>query len=263
MRLRPFREFRMFDTHCHLTDPSLHGQLDEVLLRARAAGVAQILTVGTDIPDDRGCLDVCRDRPQIRCAVGVHPNNVAETDAGDLQQLTEIQSDAAVIALGEMGLDYHYGKEHRQKQFDFFEFQLGLAVEVDKPVIIHCREAMEDCLAIITKFPVRRAVFHCFSGTWTEARRILDLGYFLSFTGVITFKNTAELRKVVELTPAERFFVETDAPYLSPEPLRKQKINEPALVMHTAATAAKIRGISLEEMDRISTGNASGFFGWP
>jgi TatD DNase family protein len=253
----------MIDTHCHLTDPRLHSQLNDVLIRASAAGVSRMITIGTGLDDDRQCIDVCRGRDNIRCAIGVHPNYVKETDTARLWELRQLQSDPSVIALGEMGLDYHYGKDNREQQADVFHFQLQLAIEMNKPVVIHCREAADDCLAILRNYPTIRALFHCYTGTVADARRILDAGYFLGFTGVITFKNSGELRDVVKLTPSDRLVVETDAPYLAPEPHRKQKVNEPALVMHTATMVAQLKGMTLDEIDQLTTQNAARFFGWP
>jgi len=252
----------MIDTHCHLTDTRLESQLAFVLARAAAAGVSRMITIGTDLADDRRCLEVCRGKPNLACAVGVHPNHVVQVEQNDLPQLREIQSDPSVVALGEMGLDYHYGKESRQRQIDFFEFQLTLAGEVKKPVIIHSRESIDDCLSILRNHPAVHAVFHCFTGTLPEAKKVLDAGYLLGFTGPITFKKSEELREVVKMCPADRLLVETDAPYLSPEPMRKQKINEPALVMHTAAMVAQMRNLTLNQVDELTTRNAEGFFGW-
>jgi TatD DNase family protein len=253
----------MIDTHCHLTDTRLGSQLEFVLGRAAAAGVHRMITIGTELEDDRRCLEVCRGRSNLACAVGVHPNYVDQVETDHLQQLREIAADATVVALGETGLDYHYGKESRQRQVEFFEFQLGLAREMDKPVVIHSREAIDDCLAILKNHAAVRAVFHCFTGTLDEAKRILDAGYLLGFTGVITFKNGGELREAVKMCPADRLLVETDAPYLSPEPMRKQKINEPALVMHVAAMVGQLRSLTVEEVDELTTRNAEAFFGTP
>lgn len=252
----------MIDTHCHLTDPRLESQLAAVLARAQAAGVSRLITIGTALEDDRRCVTLCGKLENVRCAVGVHPNHVADVEAADLPQLREIQNDPGVLALGEMGLDYHYGQKTRQKQAEFFEYQLQVATSVNKPVVIHCREASHDCLAILGNHPGVRAVFHCFTGTLAEGRQVLDAGYLLGFTGVVTFKNSDELREVVRITPLDRLLVETDAPYLTPEPMRKQKVNEPALVMHTAAAVAAIKGIAIEELDAATTMNVERFFGW-
>ena len=251
----------MIDTHCHLTDTRLGSQLNFVLARAAAAGVHRMITIGTELVDDRLCLEVCRGRTNLACAVGVHPNYVDQVEPNDLGQLREIGADPSVVALGEMGLDYHYGKETRQRQVEFFEFQLALAKEMNKPVIIHSREAIDDCLGILRNHPIVRAVFHCFTGTLAESKKVLDAGYLLGFTGVITFKNSGELREAVKNCPSDRLLVETDAPYLSPEPLRKQKVNEPALVMHVAAMVAQIRDLTVSEVDELTTRNAETFFG--
>jgi TatD DNase family protein len=252
----------MIDTHCHLTDPRLGSQLGDVLHRAKAAGVSRLITIGTSLDDDRAAIAVCRGRAFLRCAIGVHPNHSHEPDLAELPLLRELQADPAVVALGEMGLDYFQNFAPRPRQFEVFEFQLNLAVEVDKPVVIHCREATADCLAVMKRFPSVRAVFHCFTGSPDEARKILDAGYMLGFTGPVTFKKNDALREVVRFTPMDRLIVETDSPYLTPEPMRKQKTNEPAMVMYVAETVAREKGVSLYEVDRITTSNAARFFGW-
>jgi len=252
----------MIDTHCHLTDPRLAEQLDEVLSRAAAAGVSRLITIGTDIEDDLKAIELCRAVPNVRCAVGIHPNYCGHAREDDLPQLRTLQPDPTVLALGEMGLDYHHQFSPRDRQRHFFQYQLELASELNRPVVIHCREATDDCLAIMQSFPNIRAVFHCFTGTTQEARKILDAGYLLGFTGAVTFKKSDEIRAAAQLAPLDRILVETDAPYLSPEPVRKQKTNEPAFVMHVAAVVAQVRGVPIEELDRATTQNATKFFGW-
>ena len=253
----------MIDTHCHLTDPRLASQLDAVLFRAAAAGVTRCVTISTDVADARACLNVCRGRDNVRCAVGVHPTYVNQVEPDELRALREIQADPSVVAIGEVGLDYHYGIDNRQRQVDFLNHQLQLATEVGRPVVIHCREAIDDCLAILRGFSAVRAVFHCFTGTADEARRVLDAGYLIGFTGVVTFKNCGELKRVATDVPPDRFLVETDAPYLSPVPLRNRKVNEPALVVHVAAVVAGWRGVTVAELDEQTTRNAAALFGWP
>ena len=253
----------MIDTHCHLTDPRLAPQVDAVLFRAAAAGVTHAVTIGTDVGDARACLNVCRGRPNVRCAVGVHPTYVAQVELDELRSLREIQADPAVVAIGEIGLDYHYGRDHRDRQVQFLNYQLQLATEVGRPVVIHCREAVDDCLAVLRDFPPVRAVFHCFTGTAAEARKVLDAGYLIGFTGVVTFKNCGALREVATDVPADSFLVETDAPYLSPVPVRNRKVNEPAFVAHVAAQVAQWRGVTVRELDAQTTRNAAGLFGWP
>jgi len=253
----------MIDSHCHLTDPRLFEQLDDVLARARAAGVTRMITIGTEPADDRAAIDVCRGRPNLRCAIGVHPNYCHEVEFEPaIQGLRELQRDPSVVALGEMGLDYHHGFADHATQKRFFEAQLSLATEVRRPVVIHCREAVDDTLEVMRGYSNVRAVFHCFTGTLEEARKILDAGYLLGFTGVITFKKSDELREAVRITARDRLLVETDAPYLAPEPMRKVKTNEPALVMYTAQVVAQQWGTTVKEVDRETTQNVERFFRW-
>jgi TatD DNase family protein len=252
----------MIDTHCHLTDPRLGSQLEDVLSRARSAGVTRFITIGTSLGDDEAAIALCRGRADVRCAIGVHPNYSHEAEVSDLPRLRDLQADPSVVALGEMGLDYFHHYAPRPKQFAIFEPQLQLAVELGRPVVIHCREATDDCLAVMRRFPSVRAVFHCFTGSPGEARKILDAGYLLGFTGAVTFKKNDALREAVALTPADRMLVETDAPYLTPEPHRSQKTNEPAMVVHVAATVARVKGMTVEEVNRLTTENAQRFFGW-
>jgi TatD DNase family protein len=252
----------LIDTHCHLTDPRLRSQLAGVLARAAAAGVSRVVTIGTELADDEEAVALCRTLPNVRCAIGVHPNYTLEADLNDLPRLRELQADPAVVALGEMGLDYFHKDSPRERQLAFFEPQLALARELDRPVVIHSREATDDTLAVMRNFPGVRAVFHCFTGTPDDARRILDAGYLLGFTGAVTFKKNDALREAVALTPPDRMLVETDAPYLTPEPKRSQKTNEPGLVVHVAETVARVTGVSVDEIDRRTTANASAFFRW-
>src|SRR5436190_421148 len=229
----------MIDSHCHLTDPRLGSQLDDVVSRARAAGVTRFITIGTGLADDEAAIALCRGRADVRSSIGIHPNYSLEAEVADLPRLRALQRDPSVVALGEMGLDYHHHYSPRAQQFAIFEPQLAMAAELGRPVVIHCRDATDDCLAVMRAFPTVRAVFHCFTGTPDEARNILDAGYLLGFTGAITFKKNDELREAVRITPRDRLLVETDAPYLSPEPMREVKTNEPAFVMHTAASVAQ------------------------
>lgn len=251
----------MIDSHCHLTDPRLRAQLDDVLARAAAAGITRMVTIGTTVADDEAAIALCRDHTNVRCAIGVHPNHTHEADLADLPRLRELQADPAVVALGEMGLDYFHKYAPRQRQLQFFERQLDLARELNRPVVIHSREATDDTLAVMRNVPGVPAVFHCFTGTPAEARKILDAGYLLGFTGAITFKKNDALRDAVALTPLDRMLVETDAPYLTPEPKRSQKSNEPAFVIHVAETVARVKGVSVAELDRVTSANAAAFYG--
>jgi TatD DNase family protein len=253
----------MIDSHCHLTDPRLGSQLDAVLARANASGVTRFITIGTDIEDDQSAIALCQGRDNIRCAIGIHPNHSADADLSQVNLLRGLHTNPSVVALGEMGLDYHYDRAPRLHQRDIFVTQLQIAQEVIKPVVIHCREAVNDTLAILKDFPSVPALFHCFTGTLAEAEKILTAGYLLGFTGPVTYKKNDDLRAVVRATPLDRLVVETDAPYLTPEPMRKFKTNEPSFVIHTAQTIASIKEIALADLDAITTANVSQFFRWP
>jgi TatD DNase family protein len=252
----------MWDTHCHLTDPRLAEQLDGVLARAAAAGVNRMVTIGTDPADWDAVVTLTKSHAHIRCAIGAHPNYCHEIEKEQLSLLRGFAQNPAVVALGEMGLDYHYDFAPKARQAEFFETQLDLARELDKPVVIHCREAMNDCLSIIRAHPKVKAVFHCFTGTQAEADEIFQLGHLIGLGGVVTFRNAGELRQIAAGAPGEQILMETDAPYLSPGPMRKQKTNEPAFVIHTAAAVAAARGIELEQLDQQTSRNAATFYRW-
>jgi TatD DNase family protein len=251
----------MFDTHCHLTDRRLHTQLDDVFTRAAANGVRKMVTVATSLADSAAAVAICQGLPNVRCTVGIHPNNVMEAGDDDVAALAPLLASPGVVALGEIGLDYFHNPD-RGRQRKFFVEQLSVAQTAQVPVIIHCREAVADTLAILRDFTLLRAVFHCFTGTEAEARQIIDAGYWLGFTGVITFKKSDEQRRALLATPMDRLLVETDAPYLSPEPFRNQKVNEPSLVIHTARRAAVLKGVDYAEFDAVTTRNAEVFYGW-
>jgi TatD DNase family protein len=252
----------MIDTHCHLTYEQLSSRLEGVLARAAAAGVERMITIGTSIADGRLAIALCRREPGIRCAVGLHPHHAASVTAEDLVALADLEGAEVVLALGEMGLDYHYDFSPRPRQQQVFIAQLELARQRGRPIVIHCREAVDDCLGILRDFEGIPALFHCFTGSREEAGRILDAGCLIGLTGAVTFKRSEQLREIAAFMPADRLVVETDAPYLSPEPFRRQRVNEPALVVHTAAAIAKARAVSLQEIDRITTANAERFFRW-
>jgi TatD DNase family protein len=252
----------MIDSHCHLTDPRLLEQLDDVLERARDAGVERMISIGTSVEDARAVIALCKGRPNLRCAIGIHPNYSHEAQGEDVATLRDLQRNPSVVALGEMGLDYHHNFADRATQARFFEAQLALADELSRPVVIHSREAIDDTLAMMRNCPNVRAVVHCFTGSSVEAKRVIDAGYLLGFTGAVTFKKADDLREAARQTPKDRLLIETDAPYLTPEPMRKQKTNEPSLVVHVATVISQCWNVSREEVDRLTTQNVERFFNW-
>lgn len=250
----------MIDSHCHLTYSQLSSQLDAVLARADAAGVEKMITIGTSLDDARAAVALCRSHAQVRCAIGIHPHHAAEAPADAVAQLRALADDPNVLAVGETGLDYHYDFSPRQIQRELFIRQLELARDLRRPAVIHSREAIDETLQIMADFTQVSVVFHCFTGSLSDARKIIAAGHLIGLTGVVTFKKSDELREVARFIPDDRLLVETDAPYLAPEPFRRQKVNEPAMVVHTARAIADVRGVDLEHIDRITTDNASRFF---
>jgi TatD DNase family protein len=195
--------------------------------------------------------------------VGIHPHEAARVQSDDVEAVRELCGRRPVVALGEMGLDYHYDFSDRASQRRVFEQQAALAARAGLPVVIHCRQAVADTLAVLRASGVARGVFHCFTGSNDEATSIIDAGFLLGFTGIVTFKGSDELRRIAGSIPADRLLLETDAPYLSPEPVRRQRTNEPANVMHTLACVARLRQTDPAALDQAVRANASALFGWP
>ena len=252
----------LIDSHCHLTFDGLSDQVEAVLARARQVGVMRVLTIGTDVADARAAIALARQHDGVFTAVGVHPHEAGKAADADLEALDGMLADPAIVAAGEMGLDYHYDFSDRPSQQRIFAAQLEPARRHDLPVIIHCREAYPDTMRILESASMvdRPVVFHCFTGTAEEARDVLERGWWLSFTGIVTFKNAAELQAIARTYPADKLMVETDAPYLSPAPVRHVRPNEPAFVRHTAEFLAELRGEPFDEFAKRSVANTERFF---
>lgn len=250
----------MIDSHCHLCYAPLLDQIDAVLMRARAAGVRHMITIGTGLRECVVSVELAGKHADITCALGLHPHHAGECTDDELQQVIGMLGAARVVAAGEMGLDYHYDFAPKSAQLRVFEKQLEAAKQARLPLVLHSRESVSDCLSILKSHAMNNGVFHCFTGTMEEARQILDAGFYLGFTGIITFKNTQYLRDILAMVPSDRLLLETDAPYLSPEPMRRQKYNEPALIPHTFIRAAEVRGESLERLIEQTTANSRRLF---
>ena len=263
----------LIDTHCHLTYEGLAPQVDNILQRAREVGVRRVVTVAEDVSDARASLALMRRHPEVFLIAGIHPHKAAGATADDLGALADLHHARwnpadpldRVVAVGETGLDFHYDFATPQQQEALFQSQLELARETGRPVVIHARRAEERVCDILADYPALagRAVFHCFSGGPELARRVLDLGCLLSFTGVVTFKNAGAIRESARLAPADRILVETDAPFLTPEPVRKIRPCEPAFVLHTARFLAELRKEPFEALAAATTANAERFFNLP
>ena len=253
----------LIDSHAHLTSPALRTQLDRVLERASQAGVEHVITIGTDLSDAQAAVDLARSHPeQLSVAIGFHPHEAAKVSASDFKTMVALWEDPLVVALGEMGLDYHYDFADRAVQREVFSRQLAEARKHDKPIIIHGREAFEDLAPMLVDhgFADRGVVFHCFTGTQAEAIRIQENGWRISFTGIVTFGKSTELQEIAKAYPADALMVETDSPYLSPVPVRGRKPNEPAHVAHIARFLAELREESYESLVSQTNRNTKTFF---
>ena len=260
----------LIDTHCHLTVPELLSQADAVMQRAAEAGVERVITVATTPADARAALELMKAQPAVYLAAGIHPHEAGKCSEDDFAALSDLHRGnwdlgdlrGRLVAVGETGLDFHYDFAPPEQQERVFCAQLELAAEVGRPVVIHAREAENRVCDILADYPALagRVVFHCFSADADAARRILDLDCWLSFTGMVTFRNADAVRAVAQFVPLDRIMVETDAPYLSPEPLRNVRLCEPAFVLHTARRLADTRSEALESFAAATTANAERFF---
>lgn len=258
----------LIDTHTHLDDARYDGDRDAMIERARGAGVGTLVTIGCDLVTSRAAVALADRYPFIYATVGAHPHEVKHIVPGWYEELRELATHPKVVGYGEIGLDYHYDHSPRDTQQARFREQIRLARALDLPVVIHTREAQEDTVAILKEERAGEVggVFHCFSGDAWLAKDALDLGFYLSFSGVITFQNAAMLREIVRTVPLDRILVETDCPYLTPVPHRGRR-NEPAHVRLVAEKIAEIKGpieaIGLEEVGRITSENARRLFKLP
>lgn len=247
----------LIDSHCHLDFPFLSDQMDDVLARAKEAGVDQLVTICTRVRRFPQILAIAEAHENVFCSVGTHPHNADEERDIPLQEIIDLAQQPKVVAIGEAGLDYFHDNAPRDDQEKGFRTHIAAARETGLPLVIHTRDADEDTARILEEEMAKgafTAVLHCFTAGAELARKGVDLGLYVSFSGVLTFKKSDELREIAASLPMDRLLVETDAPYLSPEPVRGRK-NEPANVAHTAAKLAEVRGVNLEEIGRVTTDN--------
>jgi TatD DNase family protein len=252
----------LIDTHCHLTDPTLAGHHDAVLARAAEAGVRRMITVATCPPDWDAALVMVAASDALYMAAGLHPHKAGQMAPALMERLEAVLAAPKVVAVGETGLEYHYDLAPRDKQREAFVAQLQLARRLARPVIVHSRESMADTLAILDEQTManERVVFHCFTGTPADADQILRRGWYISLAGVVTFRNARAVQDAARLVPPDKLLFETDSPYLTPEPLRRVRPNEPAYVAHTARFLAGLRGVPLDELAAACWQNAQRFF---
>jgi TatD DNase family protein len=253
---------RLIDAHCHL-ERADYAEVSAVLERARAAGVVHAVVVGQfQAPGDWGnALELAAAHADfLSPTMGIHPHDAAQATEQDFATLERTCARPELRAVGEAGLDYYYDRSPRDVQAQVFRRQCALARTLDKPLVVHVRDAHEDCEAILREEGIRRGVIHCFTGDTAAARRYLDLGFHISLSGVVTYKKTEALQDAVRFTPLDRLMVETDSPFLAPVPHRGRK-NEPAHVVETARKVAELKGVTLDELAAITTATASSLFG--
>jgi TatD DNase family protein len=252
----------LIDSHCHLDAKRFDDDRAAMIQRARAAGVERMITIGCDEENSVRALDLARTHGDIFATAGVHPHEAAKATTRMEENLEALLAHPRCVAVGECGLDYYYDHSPREEQRDVFARQIALARRVKMPLVVHVRDAWDDCLELLTSESARDAggVIHCFSGSRENARAALDLGFYISIPGIVTFKKAGDLPEVVTGCPEDRLLVETDSPYLAPAPYRGKR-NEPAYVKHVAERVAELRGVSVAEIEERTGENACALFG--
>ena len=249
-----------FDTHAHFDDEAFDADREELFAAMEAAGVSAIVNPGIDLPSSKRALVYAERYDFVYAAVGYHPEDLAKYRPEDYPVLCALAEHPKCVAIGEIGLDYYWDDTHKEEQKALFRQQIELALALDKPVIVHDREAHGDSLEIIRDYPALRGVFHCFSGSGEMAKELLKRGWYLGFDGPVTYKNARKTLEVLEICPLDRIVIETDSPYLSPVPMRGKR-NDSRNLVHIAAKIAELKGESPEEIARITMQNGKRLFG--
>ena len=248
-----------FDSHAHLDDARFEADFDEILAHMRENGVTAMMNIGCDLPSSENSVRLAETYPWVLAAVGSHPDDADHVDEARIAVYRELCKHPRVKAIGEIGLDYHYEDVPREVQKQAFRMQMALARELDLPVVVHEREAHEDGLRIVDEFPDVKGVFHCYSGSLEMAKELVKRGWYIGFTGVVTFKNARKAVEVAENIPLDRILIETDCPYMAPEPYRGRR-NDPSLVPFVAAKIAQLRGLTPEDIGKATSENARRLF---
>ena len=251
----------LFDTHAHYDDERFGADREALLASMPEKNVGLIVNPGCDIPSSRVAVELAGKFDFVYAAVGIHPENCADFEPEQIEKLRELAKEPKVVAIGEIGLDYYWAENPpRALQQEVLRRQLGLAEKLQLPVIIHDRDAHGDTMAIVREFPQVRGVFHCFAGSTEMARELIGMGWMLSFNGAATFKNARKAPEVIAAVPLEKLMIETDAPYLTPVPHRGER-NDSSYVRFVAEKIAEIKGLSPEEVERVTWENGRRFFG--
>ena len=245
----------LFDTHAHMNDPAFDEDRNEMILSLKEKGTDFVMNVGCCLESSRDCIAMAEHYPFVYASVGSHPDSADEVDEQVLEQYRQMAKHPKVLAIGEIGLDYYYETIPREIQQKAFRMQMELAKELDMPVIVHERNAHDDGMRVVKDFKNVTGVFHCYSGSAEMARQLVNMGWYIGFTGVLTFKNARKAVETAESIPLDRIVLETDCPFMAPEPFRGKR-NDPGYLYRMAERLAEIRGISVEEVHAVTTANA-------
>lgn len=249
-----------FDTHAHYDDDAFDSDRDELLASMADSGVELIIDPGCDVRSSRRALELSGQYAGIYCAVGIHPEELKDFTPEALDEIRTLAEQPRCVAIGEIGLDYYWDAEHKEAQKELFIRQIELALALNKPIIVHDREAHADCFEIVCRYPALRGVFHCYSGSPEMATELLKRGWYLGFDGPVTYKNARKTPEVAQLCPMDRLLLETDSPYLSPVPLRGKR-NDSRNLIYVAQKLAEIKGCTAEEIALASMQNGKRLFG--
>lgn len=249
----------LYDTHAHLDDEMFDADREAVIQKIKSSGVGLVNNIGSSMSSSRASLALAEKYDFIRATVGVHPSETKDLTMADIDELTKMAKNKNVVAIGEIGLDYHYDNTDPETQKKWFRIQLDLAKKLNMPVVIHDRDSKGECIRILKEMNIQNGVVHCFSGSAETAKEILEMGLNISFTGVLTFKNAKRAVEALKIAPMDRIFIETDCPYMAPEPHRGTR-NDSSLVCHIAEKIAEIKGLSYDEVVKTTTENAIKFF---
>ncbi len=252
----------MIDSHCHLADPQFNADLPDVLSRAAAAGVSEMVVIADSLPEAERCVLLANTHAQLFCTVGVHPHHAKDWRPENVERLKAlVDSCPKARAIGEIGLDYHYNFSDPDAQRAVFASQLTIAQETALPAVVHCREAVEDVWAIVRESSAK-IVLHCCTEKWEDVEPFVASGHLLSFTGIATYANADDIRRTIERCPLESMMIETDSPYLAPVPHRGKR-NEPAYVAEVLRLVAELKGIDVPRAEEVLTATTRAFFGLP
>lgn len=252
---------KLTDTHAHYDDEAFDSDREQLLTRLFKESVGKIVSVGCAQKRWLPTVSMTEEYKGMYGALGLHPEDIYDIREDWEQQLTDLLKKPKIVALGEIGLDYHYENYNREDQIKFFRKQINLAKELDMPIIIHSRDATEDTLNILRELKPQKAVMHCFSGSAETARELIGMGLYISFTGVLTFKNAKKAVSACEAIPMDRLMLETDCPYMAPAPFRGERCDS-SMILSTAAKMGEIKGVSVEEMIAVCNDNSERFFGF-